>query len=95
MLVFAAEEQKGGHRGSWCDPQVSALFGEALDCGSLLPLVRGSPAAVEVSRLPESLSAPASADTSWRNGVIECSKASRLASRKRQQAAAVQVAAGV
>jgi len=49
-----------------------------MDCGSLLPLFRGSPAA-------------ANAKAPRRNIVLDRSAASRLASRKRQQAAAVHV----
>jgi adenosine/AMP kinase len=62
-----------------------------LDCGSLLPLFRGSPAAAEVSMAPKKRSAGAQADALERIIRLECSTASRLAYQKRQQAAAVHV----
>jgi acetyl esterase/lipase len=60
-----------------------------MDCGSLLPLFPGSPAAAEVSRPSKSLSAGANAEGPRRKNAADRSTASRLAFRKRQQAAAV------
>jgi len=63
----------------------SRLASRNMDCGSLLPLFRGSPAAVKVPRPSKSPSAGANAGAPWRNNTLEHSTASRLASRKRQQ----------
>jgi hypothetical protein len=79
----------------WKRLRTGRLLIATLDCGSLLPLFRGSPAAAEVSWLPKSLLAGANAGVPWQNIVLEHSTASRLASEKRQQAAAVHVMSGL